>query len=176
MKQYRLIDKLLAILGEIIPIRGRWLVVSSITLAVMIIGIGSYFIKQNNFIEQESPKVVQASQINKPLINKPVQIKQNANIQNISDEELLVYNKMHKMVNTKIEAVDGKIWGETEITDDRCNELITEVTRSGYSDKDILLQFLTRWKAKNFSSCVEEHNYLWDGLGGTIGKASAIRP
>ena len=93
-----------------------------------------------------------------------------------SDEEVAVYNTMHKMINTKIVAEDGKIWGEVEITPDKCDQLITEITKSGYYDKATLLEFLTRWKNNNFISGVDEHNYLWDGLNGTIGKAKSLRP
>jgi hypothetical protein len=82
---------------------------------------------------------------------------------------------MHKMINTKIVAEDGEIWGEIAITTNKCNQLITEVTDSGYPDKATLLQFLTLWKDNDFANGVNEHNYLWDGLHGTIGKAKALR-
>jgi len=154
---------------------GKWLVVSSITLVIAIIAAGGYYSK-HKLIEQKSPKVVQAVQIKKILVNKPAVIKQNDESKEISDEESVVYNTMHKMINTKIVAQDGKIWGEIEITTDRCNKLIKEVTNSGYPDKATLLQFLYRWKDKNFFNGVEEHNYLWDGLNGMIGKAKALRP
>ena len=89
---------------------------------------------------------------------------------------MAVYNKMHKMINTKIVAEDGKIWGEVGITPEKCQALIKEVTKSGYSDKDTLLQFLNRWKDNDFNSGVDEHNYLWDGLNGAIGKAESLKP
>jgi len=157
-------------------LKGKWLVVSSIALVFAILGAGGYY-TQHKLAKEESPKVVQAVQIKKESVNKVVAIKQKQNdsVQGISDEELVVYNTMHKMINTKIVAEDGKIWGEEAITTERCNKLITEVTNSGYPDKVTLLQFLTRWKDKNFVSGVNEHNYLWDGLRGTIGKAKSLR-
>jgi len=153
---------------------GKWLVVSSITLVVAIIAAGGYY-AQHKLENDKSPDVVQAAQMKKVLVNKPAVIKQNTDTQPISDEEAIVYNTMHKMINTKIVAQDGKIWGEIPITTDKCNQLIKEVTNSGYPDKVTLLQFLTRWKEENFVNGVDEHNYLWEGLNGTIGKAKSLR-
>ena len=177
MKQNKISDKFHAISGKIFPLHGRWLVVSSIVFVVAIIGTGSYYITQHKLklTEAESPKTVQAVQLNKELVNKAVEIKANDTVEKISDDELSLYSTMHKMINTKIVAEDGKIWGEIEITPDKCSKLIAEVTKSKYPDKETLLQFLERWKDNNFKSGVNEHNYLWDGLGGTIGKAKDMR-
>lgn len=171
-----MLGKIFALIVKSFPIRGGWLVACSITLVIAIIGTGSYYMSKHKFNEPKSPKVVQAAQMKDGLTNKPVKIKQNDKSQVLSKTEISVYNIMHKMINTKIVAEDGKIWGEVEITPERCNQLIIEVTESGYYDKTILLEFLKRWKNKNFASGVDEHNYLWDGLRGTIGKAKSIRP
>ncbi|MBZ9609287.1 DUF6241 domain-containing protein [Clostridium estertheticum] len=175
MKQNKVSDKFHAISGKIFPLHGRWLVVSSIALVLAIIGAGSYYITQHKLTETESPKTVQAVQLNKELANKAVEIKANDTVEKISDDELSLYSTMHKMINSKIVAEDGKIWGEIEITPDKCNQLIAKVTKTKYPDKATLLQFLERWKDNNFKSGVDEHNYLWDGLGGTIGKAKDMR-
>lgn len=176
MRQYKQDDKSLGVIGKVFPLRGKWLAASSVSLVLIIIGTGSYFITAQKLSKVQSPKVVQASQIKKEVVNKTVVIEQNDTTRKISSEELAVYNKMHKMINTKIIAGDGKIWGQVEVTAEKCQALISEVTKSGYSDKDTLLQFLARWKDNNFSSGVDEHNYLWDGLDGTIGKAESLRP
>jgi len=176
MKQNKLSDESLGEVGNVFHLRGKWLAACSVALVLAIIGTGSYFITKQKLTDVGSPKVVQAIQINKEVDSKAVVIKQNDNTKKISENELKVYNTMHKMINTKIVAEDGKIWGEIVITPENCQTLITEVTKSSYSDKDTLLQFLTRWKANNFNSGVGEHNYLWDGLDGTIGKAESLRP
>lgn len=175
MKQYKIVDKLQDAFGKVSFMRGRWLAIGSISLVAIMICSGGYYMSQHKLGEQGSPKVVQAVQIKDQLDTKAVIIKQNDITQKVSDEEIVVYNIMHKMINTKIVAQDGKIWGEVEITPDKCNQLINEVSKSGYPDKTTLLQFLTRWKDKNFNSGVGEHNYLWNGLDGTIGKAKALR-
>lgn len=155
--------------------RGRWLTIGSILLVIIITGTGGFYISEHKLNEQGSPKIVQAVQINSQLEAKPVVIKENHNIQNISSDELVVYNTMHKMINTKIVAEDGNIWGEVEITQEKCSQLIKDVSKSGYPDKIELLQFLNRWKNKDFKNGVGEHNYLWDGLKGNLGKAKSLR-
>lgn len=86
--------------------------------------------------------------------------------------------KMHKMANTKIEAEDNKIWGEIKITEKKVNNLIKSIKdskRLKEKDKNMLLPILYRWEKGDFSNCVEDHNILWERLGGTIGKAIDLR-
>jgi hypothetical protein len=181
MNQYKEDDKSMDVKAKVFPLHGPWLAICSVALVLVIIGTGSYFITAKKLSAVDSPTVVQASQVkkelaNKQVVNKAVVIQQNDTSRKISSDELVVYNKMHKMINTKIVAEDGKIWGEVAVTPEECQALIKDITKSGYSDKDTLLQFLERWKVNNFSSGVDEHNYLWDGLDGTIGKAETLRP
>ncbi|GMQ60461.1 hypothetical protein AN1V17_48610 [Vallitalea sediminicola] len=84
-----------------------------------------------------------------------------------------VWEEMHMMANTKI--VADEIWGEIEITEERVDYLITEVLVSEYSDRKKLLSILYNWKNKDFSCAVDEHNYLWEKLGGSVGKAYELR-
>lgn len=90
----------------------------------------------------------------------------------VRDEEE-VYKDMHRMANTKI--VADEIWGEDEISEERLNKVILEVMKSSYEDKEKLLTMLRNWKTGNFKNAVEEHNYLWEKLGGNLGKAKALR-
>lgn len=87
------------------------------------------------------------------------------------DKETAVYSEMHRMINTKIIAEDGQVWGREEITPERCDELIAVVTKGNLKDKETLLGFLARWKLGDFSESASEHNYIWNVLGGTTGKA-----
>ncbi|MCT4688211.1 DUF6241 domain-containing protein [Vallitalea sp.] len=88
-------------------------------------------------------------------------------------DEKEVWKEMHMMANTKI--VADEIWGEIEITEERVNYLITEVLVSDYPDKKRLLTILYNWKNEDFSCTVDEHNYLWDKLGGSVGKAYKLK-
>ncbi|MBU3089132.1 hypothetical protein KPL42_11610 [Clostridium gasigenes] len=93
---------------------------------------------------------------------------------NIVSEER-VYIRMHGMINTKINAEDGNTWGMIEITTEDCNKLIEVVNTNNYEDKEKLLAFLNSWKNKDFSNGVEQHNYIWEKLGGVEGKAISLK-
>lgn len=84
-----------------------------------------------------------------------------------------MWEEIHILANSKI--VADEIWGTKEIKTEHIKELIAEVENSSYNDKEMLLEILSRWKAEDFSQCVAEHNYVWEKLGGTIGKAIALR-
>jgi len=89
------------------------------------------------------------------------------------DKKEAVYSEMHRMINTKIISEDGQVWGKEEITPVKCDELIDEVSKGNFKDKEKLLGFLARWKVRDFSEAVTEHNYIWSVLGGTTGKATS---
>ncbi len=100
--------------------------------------------------------------------------------QDFSGIEPRSYNKMisdvHEMSNTIIKAVDGKRWGLIKITEELCNKLILELASvekhgEAYAGTDRLMEILWRWKEGDYSEGVEDHNYVWRILGGTVGKA-----
>ena len=92
-------------------------------------------------------------------------------VSKVEDKKTSVYSEIHRMINTKIIAEDGQVWGKEEITPERCDELIAVVTKGNLKDKETLLGFLARWKLGDFSEAASEHNYIWNVLGGTSGKA-----
>lgn len=116
----------------------------------------------------------------KILINEGVVqplTKTKSNVVSNKSLEYEIYDTMHRMANTKIEAVDGEVWGEVEITVELCDRLIDKIKESNLKalEKNKLIEILNRWKNGDFSNCVEEHNYVWSKLGGTVGKAKSLR-
>ena len=116
----------------------------------------------------------------KILINEgvvPLLTKTKSKVVSNKSLEYEIYDKMHRMANTKIEAVDGEVWGEIEITVELCDRLINKIKDSNLKalEKNKLVEILNRWKNVDFSNCVEEHNYVWSKLGGTVGKAKSLR-
>jgi len=87
--------------------------------------------------------------------------------------ETEIYMEMHKMANTKI--IADQVWGEIDITAERVNALISEISLSDFEDKEILLNTLSNWKNDDFSNAVQEHNYLWEKLNGTVGEAYELK-
>lgn len=86
-----------------------------------------------------------------------------------------VYDILHRMSNTKIIAEDNQIWGKIEITPENISSLKSLIEKVNYKNKDYMLEVLTRWENNDFSQAVEEHNYFWRKLGGTVGKAISLK-
>lgn len=86
-----------------------------------------------------------------------------------------IYDILHRMSNTKIIAEDNQIWGKIEITFDSISSIKNLIEKVNYEDRKYMLEVLTRWENNNFSNAVEEHNYFWKKLGGTIGKATGLK-
>lgn len=86
-----------------------------------------------------------------------------------------IYDILHRMSNTKIIAEDNQIWGKIEITPDSISSIKNLIEKVDYEDKEYMLEVLTRWENNDFSKAVEEHNYFWKKLGGTIGKATGLK-
>lgn len=83
----------------------------------------------------------------------------------------IYYSNMHNLANSKIIAVDGKVAERQYIDNNKIIRMINEVMNSDSNDKQYILSILQRWFYKDFSQCVQEHNYFWTKLGGVEGKA-----
>lgn len=86
-----------------------------------------------------------------------------------------IYDIIHRMSNTKIIAEDNQIWGKIEMDHEYITSLKNLIEKVDYADKDYMLEVLTRWENNDFSNAVEEHNYFWKKLGGTVGKATGLK-
>lgn len=86
-----------------------------------------------------------------------------------------IYDILHRMSNTKINAADNQIWGKIEITSEYTSYIKNLIEKADYSDKDYMIEVLNRWENNDFSKAVEEHNYFWKKLGGTVGKATSLK-
>lgn len=90
-------------------------------------------------------------------------------------DEAKIYDIMHRMANTKIIAEDNKIWGELPMKSEDIKNLQEIITSVNYEDRAYLLEVLNRWSNEDYSMAAEEHNYFWEKLGGTIGRAIGIK-
>jgi preprotein translocase subunit SecF len=86
-----------------------------------------------------------------------------------------VYDIIHRMANTKIIAENNKIWGELPMKPEEIQNLKGIVEKVNYEDREQLLEILNRWETGDFSQADKDHNYVWEKLGGTIGKAVGIK-
>jgi hypothetical protein len=107
---------------------------------------------------QESDEIVQTINTNSVYENRPEETTTPSADSRPARFESSIYDELHRMINTKI--VADQIWGKIEITEEKVNALIKEVSSSNYHDKEILLEMLYNWKKGDFSNAVKEHNYL----------------
>ena len=177
------------------------IIIGGIIILLIAVGGASYIIVNNKIKKENALKIVQ---LNKQKADeKKAYDKKNADEKALVDAKAIedakaqakaeadakakaleyekvvgeqrVYIMMHGMINTKIIATDGEVWGEIPITTEGCNKLIEIVNNNNYADKKILLQYLNSWKKKDFSNGVAQHNYIWEKLDGVEGKAYKLR-
>ena len=93
----------------------------------------------------------------------------------LTERDIIV--EMHEMANKYI--VAPETWGTKEMTLERINALIVETlsypSTTMYQHKRYLLEILTNWKKGEFSQLAADHNYLWDCLFGTVGRATGVK-
>ncbi|HSQ33417.1 MAG TPA: DUF6241 domain-containing protein [Peptostreptococcaceae bacterium] len=90
-----------------------------------------------------------------------------------------IFLKMHEMSNTLIIANDGQVWGELPIDKENIADIeAMVVSNNDLDDKEEkrVLEILAAWKKGDFSNGVDEHNYFWGKLDGSIGKAKDLKP
>lgn len=92
-----------------------------------------------------------------------------------TEREIIV--EMHEMANNYI--IADEIRGKREMTQERLNALILILLSvkkpNNYPHKAHLLDMLSLWKQGEFFVLVNDHNYLWDALDGTIGRATGVK-
>jgi hypothetical protein len=153
----------------------KTIIISTIAISIALI-IGAYFLI-NHFIDKISGNLEakrnqnQIETINRELTKEPLTGLKPADYYS----ETNIFDIMHRMANTKIIARDGEIWGRLEMDKDRIQTLKETSEKIDYPDREYLLETLSKWEKGDFSQCVEEHNYFWNKLGGTIGEAYKLK-
>lgn len=85
-----------------------------------------------------------------------------------------IFISIHGMSHNVI--VADKKWGKKAMSEENINTEIIRVLAAKIQPKDqeTLLEFLTAWKAGNFSEADVTHNYIWSRQGGTVGLATGV--
>ena len=81
-----------------------------------------------------------------------------------------LYYEVHLRVNTIIIAEDDEVWEVIEIDRNFLNNTVPLLK----GKDDYLYKELLKWNDLDFSTSVEIHNYVWEKLGGTVGKSIGI--
>ena len=117
--------------------------------------------KENESSIESSPKET-SSQLQQ-VYSSEVEVDNGYNIEDL-------YYEVHLRANTIIIAENDEIWEEIEIDKGFLNETVPLLK----GKDDYLYKELLKWDNLDFSNAVEVHNYVWEKLGGTVGKAIAI--
>lgn len=110
--------------------------------------------------------------------NKDIKEEYNVQVNNLymPNSEYQSIQFIHEMANSIIKAVDDRKYGIVEITPESVDIAITSL---GYVKDNGVKEYLNRqllnWKKGNFDNAVEVHNYVWNILGGEVGKAISIK-
>jgi cytoskeletal protein RodZ len=83
------------------------------------------------------------------------------------EDEIIIYDTMHRMANSKISAKKSDSSGKLEINQKQINAVRTIVYKMNYPDKSFILEALEKWEKGDFSLIEDEHNYFSDRLGET---------
>lgn len=88
--------------------------------------------------------------------------------------DTVILETIHKMANEVV--IADKKWGRIKMSEENINTVMVQVLAS-YMVKEKrteLLRILALWKQGDFRSAHQHHNYVWEILGGTVGKATGV--
>ena len=142
-----------------------------VILLVLIISLSTILVLWSNGYEIVNFAFNKVSEINEnKKLAKENEVTENSNSAVSHMDLTQCYDIVHHMANTIIIADDGQIWGQNEIT----REAVTQMVNELKGQDDYLSDELKKWLELDFSNGVEVHNYVWNKLGGNVGKAKAL--
>jgi len=144
-------------------------------IVIIVIIVGTFGV--NYLMDRKSGKLVaKENQQEIKAINEEMSQEESKELKSADYyPEADVYDIIHRMANTKIIAENNKIWGELPMEPEEIQNLKVIVEKVNYEDREQLLDILNRWETGDFSQADKDHNYVWEKLGGTIGKAVGIK-
>ena len=160
----------------------KTILISIISIVLLTLGLGYWFISDMNTTLLEDKGVTEAS--DEGSAEAADEIDQERYIDDGSDStanddipsEQHFMNTLHGMTHQKVYA-DEK-WTLVEMTDERIDDMLAildQVEGKGeYEHYDLYKQALMKWKNGNFENAVYVHNELWSLNNGSVGKASRL--
>jgi hypothetical protein len=89
------------------------------------------------------------------------------------DEQDIV-EEIHLMSNSLIQAEDNMVWGKDKVNKASIDKVIKMLDQAAVNTKTKKLrEIVVRWQQGDFSQIVDDHNFVWDLLGGTVGRAKS---
>lgn len=86
----------------------------------------------------------------------------------------IIFETIHRMANEVV--IADKKWGRIGMNEKNINTVTVQVLASDMAKerKMELLRILGLWKQGDFRGAHHDHNYVWELLGGTVGKATGV--
>jgi hypothetical protein len=78
---------------------------------------------------------------------------------NYSDE-IIIYDAMHRMANSKLTSESKDKSGKLDITKNQIEAIKTIVASMKYPDSSYIIRVLGRWEKGDFSLIADEHDYF----------------
>jgi hypothetical protein len=79
-------------------------------------------------------------------------------------DEIIIYDTMHRMANSRIVAEDKDISGKLQVTKRQIEAVRIIVKQMNYPDNSYIIGILDRWEKGDFSLVNDEHNYFYNRL------------
>jgi flagellar basal body-associated protein FliL len=91
---------------------------------------------------------------------------------NVDEQDIV--ELIHLMSNSLIQAGDNQVWGTEEVNKaniEKVLDLLDQIPVNTRTKK--LREIVVMWKQGDFSQIVDDHNYVWELLGGNVGWATS---
>jgi hypothetical protein len=89
-------------------------------------------------------------------------------------DEKEIVQQIHFMSNTLIKAGDNQVWGTEEVNKASIDKVLRMLDQAPLNARtEELREIVARWQQGDFSQIVDDHNYVWHLLGGTVGFAKS---
>ena len=79
---------------------------------------------------------------------------------------------MHKMTHQKI--IASEKWGLIRMNEESIAKAKQILQDSDFNSKEDLLEIIGRWENGQFDQVDDDHNYIWNLQGGSIGRATGV--
>ena len=91
---------------------------------------------------------------------------------NVDEQDIV--KEIHLMSNSLIQAGDNQVWGTEEVNKANIKKVLSMLDQVPVNTRTKKLrEIVVRWQQGDFSQIVDDHNYVWDLLGGTVGRAKS---
>lgn len=86
--------------------------------------------------------------------------------------EAAVMAMMHKMTHQKV--IASEKWGIIQMNQESISKAKQLLLASDFNSKEELLEIISRWEKGQFDQVDNDHNFIWELQGGSIGRATGI--